>query len=114
MYNVSALLTLTGVALVFGYLIFWQARWFRYKESLDYPRTCKFEGKYKRPSIVCPVIGIVLLMIAALIPSKEGIYTMTAAHGIQSMAATPEAAKARQVLNLGMDKIIKNLSESSN
>ena len=98
--SVSALFTLIGVTLVVGYFIFWAARY--------------DEGKYKRPSIACPVIGIILLVIAALIPSEEAIYTMTAAHGIQSMVATPEAAKARQVLNLGMDKIIKNLSESSN
>ena len=37
---------------------------------------------------------------------------MVGANGVEQVANTPEVAKARKALNLGLDKIINNLQES--
>ncbi len=50
--------------------------------------------------------------MACALPSKNTIYTIIAANGVTDLAKTPEADKARKVLNLGLDKMINNLQES--
>lgn len=53
----------------------------------------------------------ICITLSILIPNEKTIYLMVAANGITDIAKTPEADKARQALNLGLDKIINNLQE---
>jgi len=63
---------------------------------------------WKKGFITC----IILLLISIALPSQDTIYLMVGANGVEQVANTPEAAKARKALNLGLDKIINNLQES--
>lgn len=63
---------------------------------------------WKKGFITC----LILLLISIALPSRDTIYLMVGADGVEQVAQTPEAMKARQVLNLGLDKIINNLQES--
>ena len=63
-------------------------------------------------SILIFLLFSILGLISVFIPSKNAIYLMAGANATQQLADTPEAAKARKALNLGLDKIIMNLQES--
>lgn len=56
-------------------------------------------------------IPIVMFLVAALIPSKQGIYQMAAAYGVQTAATNPDvqrlAGKSLEVLEKSLDKYLK-------
>ena len=59
-------------------------------------------------------LGLITVFLGIFIPNGKTIYLMTGVSLAKDAIATPEAAKARQALNLGLDKIISNLKESGN
>ena len=60
---------------------------------------------------ICIPIYIFLLIITALLPNKETMYLMAGAKATEMLAATPEASKAREVIDLGLDKILVELKK---
>lgn len=56
-------------------------------------------------------IPAVLFLVATLLPSKQGIYQMAAAYGVQTAATNPDvqrlAGKSLQVLENSLDKYLK-------
>lgn len=57
------------------------------------------------------IIPAVLFLVATLLPSKQGIYQMAAAYGVQAAATNPDvqrlAGKSLQVLENSLDKYLK-------
>lgn len=64
-----------------------------------------------KPSIFTAIGSVVCVLLAVAFPSKEGIYTMAAAKGVEMAAANPDvkrlAGKSLDVLEGAMDKYIK-------
>lgn len=58
-----------------------------------------------------PIVGAVLFLTNSLIPSKDTMYTMAAAYGVQTAAENPNvqrvAGKSLQVLEGKLDEFIK-------
>jgi len=63
--------------------------------------------------IRCAIISSFFTIMAILIPTTNTIYLMVGMGELHRIDATSEAAKARQVLNLGLDKMITKLQESN-
>lgn len=55
--------------------------------------------------------GIVSGLLTVPFPNKETMYLMASAKAVEVLATTPEASKAREVINLGLDKILTNLKD---
>lgn len=57
------------------------------------------------------IIPAILFLVSALLPSKQGIYQMAAAYGVQTAATNPDvqrlAGKSLQVLENSLDKYLK-------
>ena len=54
---------------------------------------------------------VFITVVNILLPDKETMYLMTGAKATEMLAATPEASKARQVIDLGLDKILVELKK---
>lgn len=53
--------------------------------------------------------SLIALFIGMLLPSKQAIYMMAGASAVTTLTQTPEMAKVRTIINLGLDKTINNL-----
>ena len=54
---------------------------------------------------------IIITIVNILTPDKETMYLMAGAKATEMIAATPEASKAREVIDLGLDKILVELKD---
>lgn len=54
---------------------------------------------------------LICVIITILLPNKNTMYLMAGAKATEMLATTPEASKAREALNLGLDKILTELKE---
>ena len=54
---------------------------------------------------------VFITVVNILLPDKETMYLMTGAKATEMLAATPEASKARKVIDLGLDKILVELKK---
>ena len=63
-----------------------------------------------KPSIFATAGSVFCLLLAVAFPSKEGIYTMAAAKGVEMAAENPDvkriAGKSLEVLEQAMDKYL--------
>lgn len=63
------------------------------------------------------IYSLIFFFVAALIPSKEGIYKMAAAYGVQSVAENPDvqrlAGKSLKLLEQSIDKYLPKGEEKS-
>ena len=64
-----------------------------------------------KPPKSLAITGFLVLLIVALTPNKETLYTMVAAHTVQDIATSPEvqklAGKSLEVINKAMDEYLK-------
>lgn len=71
------------------------------------------DGNWKLVKNCCKlaVLPTIIILVATLLPSKQGIYQMAAAYGVQSAATNPEvqrvAGKSLQLLEQSLDKYLK-------
>lgn len=65
------------------------------------------EGDTRMPPTKLAIVFIALLAIGSLTPSKESLYTIAGFRIVDSIKETPEFEKARRVLNIELDKILK-------
>ena len=83
---------------------------------------CQWESKTKQEAKAAnraffkrykwmPMVGALMFLISALIPSKDTMYTMAAAYGVQTVAENPNvqrvAGKSLQVLEGKLDEFLK-------
>jgi uncharacterized protein YhhL (DUF1145 family) len=57
------------------------------------------------------IFGIITLIIMSLIPSSNTIYLMAGTQQIEKLSTTEEGQKVKQALDLGLDKVIRNLKD---
>jgi len=75
----------------------------------DYPEYTPNFMKWIKISASILIISIIMDVI---LPDSQTMYLMLGTSKLETFQQTPEAAKAKQALDLGLDKIIKNLQES--
>ncbi len=79
--------------------------WLRSKES--------YEPASPPPKQLLPS-GVMLLLLGILVPNKETIYTMVAAHTVQDIATSPKVqelgGKSLDVINKVMDDYLKDVN----
>lgn len=97
--GVCVLLFITAVFLLIIYFCWWGARLQPYSDTKTNP-----------PKSLA-ITGFLVLLIVALTPNKETLYTMVAAHTVQDIATSPEvqelAGKSLEVINKAMDEYLK-------
>lgn len=63
-----------------------------------------------KPSLFTAIASVIMLMLSVLCPSKQGLYTMAAAKGVEIAASSPDvkrlAGKSLDVLEQAMDKYL--------
>jgi len=79
--------------------------------TLDDRNDEKINKIIKKLLKICIPIYIVFIIITVLSPNKETMYLVAGAKATEMLAATPEASKARQVIDLGLDKILVELKK---
>ena len=96
--DVCALLFITAVVLLIIY--FWLNDWLESSRDTN-----------TKPPKSLAITGFLVLLIVALTPNKETLYTMVAAHTVQDIATSPEvqklAGKSLEVINKAMDEYLK-------
>lgn len=96
--DVCALLFITAVVLLIIY--FWLNDWLESSRDTN-----------TKPPKSLAITGFLVLLIVALTPNKETLYTMVAAHTVQDIATSPKvqelAGKSLEVVNKAMDEYLK-------
>lgn len=99
--GICALFFLTGIILLAVYLCWWGAKLYPDPSTKTNP-----------PNSLA-ITGFLLLLITGLIPDKETLYTMVAAHTVQDIATSPKVqelgGKSLEVIEKVMDDYLKEV-----
>lgn len=89
-------------------LIFKDSDWYSIETKDAY---LSYVGRVKKGIFISLTIFIIAIGLNIFTPDKTILYTMAAVKGAELLTSTPEASKAREAVNLGLDKIIKELKQ---
>ena len=122
--NVGFLLGFLGLFVIgaggfctMGYFMTERSSYSRYNDDYAKELKAREDALLKRLgwSSVCGlVIGILMWVVAALIPSKETVYAIAASEMGEELLKTPTAAKATKALDAWLDKqIAENIKQAA-
>lgn len=58
-----------------------------------------------------PIIALIMLLLASIVPSKEGVYLMAASEGVQAVAANP---KVQSLASNSLELLERKIKEELN